>query len=94
MSAFQSTSHWILIYLGLSRPGLTTVGSPLGLADIDFEDSTKDGLVIDPFLSEIPSLVGGGEAIIRAVDGLQFASPDMLYALSQHVRFGLTKSHV
>ncbi|KAK0494473.1 carbohydrate esterase family 9 protein [Armillaria luteobubalina] len=65
---------------GSIAPGLTGVGSPLGLVDIDYEDSTKDGLVIDPFLSEIPSLVGGGEAIIRAVDGLQFASPDMLLA--------------
>ncbi|KAK0220507.1 carbohydrate esterase family 9 protein [Armillaria fumosa] len=65
---------------GSIAPGLTAVGSPLGLADIDSVDSTKDGLVIDPFLSEIPSLVGGEEAIIRAVDGLQFASPDMLLA--------------
>ncbi|KAK0457981.1 uncharacterized protein EV420DRAFT_1643335 [Desarmillaria tabescens] len=70
--------------------GLTTVGSPLGLADIDFEDSTKDGLVIDPFLSEIPNLVVGEETIIRAVDGLQFASPDMLSYLRLPYRGGVT----
>ncbi|KAK0452688.1 carbohydrate esterase family 9 protein [Armillaria borealis] len=73
---------------GSIAPGLTTVGSSLGLADIDLEDSTKDGLAIDPFLPNIPSLVGGGESIIRAVDGLQFASPDMLLAY----RGGVTTS--
>ncbi|KAK0203390.1 hypothetical protein DFS33DRAFT_1383654 [Desarmillaria ectypa] len=75
---------------GSIAPGLTTVGLPLGLVDIDFEDSTKDGLVIDPFLSEIPSLVGGGETIIRAVDGLQFASPDMLLAYRGGVTTAVT----
>ncbi|PBK90230.1 carbohydrate esterase family 9 protein [Armillaria gallica] len=75
---------------GSIAPGLTSVGSPLGLADIDFEDSTKDGVVIDPFLSDIPSLVGGGEAIIRAVDGLQFASPDMLLAYRGGVTTAVT----
>ncbi|KAK0458000.1 carbohydrate esterase family 9 protein [Desarmillaria tabescens] len=75
---------------GSIAPGLTTVGSPLGLADIDFEDSTKDGPVIDPFSSEIPNLAGGEEAIIRAVDGLQFASPDMLLAYRGGVTIAVT----
>ncbi|KAG7441138.1 carbohydrate esterase family 9 protein [Guyanagaster necrorhizus] len=75
---------------GSIAPGLITVGSPLGLTDIDLEDSTKDGLVIDPLLSEIPNLVGGGETVIRAVDGLQFASPDMLLAYRGGVTTAVT----
>ncbi|KAK0193022.1 carbohydrate esterase family 9 protein [Armillaria mellea] len=82
--------RWINLMGGSLAPGLTSVGSPLGLADIDSEDSTKDGLVFDSFLTEIPRLVEEEEAIIRAVDGLQFASPDMLLAYRGGVTTAVT----
>ena len=64
---------------GSLAPGLTTFGSPIGLVEIRFEPSTNDGEVYDPLDKDVPSLVGGGEqAIIRAVDGLQFGGRNTL----------------
>ena len=57
---------------GSLAPGLTTFGSLLGLVEIQMEKSTNDGVVFDPLTGRVPSIVGGDEAVIRAVDGLQF----------------------
>lgn len=63
---------------GSLAPGLTTFGSPLGLVEIQMEKSTNDGVVIDPLMGKVPSIVGGDEAVIRAVDGLQFEGRNTL----------------
>ncbi|KAG6845918.1 hypothetical protein H0H87_000724 [Tephrocybe sp. NHM501043] len=65
---------------GSVSPGLLTFGSPLGLGEIAGESSTKDGKVFDPFRTKVPSIVGGDGSVIQAVDGLQFAGRDTLYA--------------
>lgn len=60
-------------------PGLTTFGSPIGLVEIRLEPSTNDGLVYDPLIDDVPSIIGGGEqSIIRAADGLQFGGRNTL----------------
>ncbi|PBK99152.1 carbohydrate esterase family 9 protein [Armillaria gallica] len=65
---------------GSVAPGFVSFGSALGLSHISGEASTNDGPVIGPLLSKVPSILGGDEAVIRASDGLQFASRDSLLA--------------
>lgn len=60
-----------------SSPGLVSYGSPLGLEEIQGEQSTHDGVVLDPLSNDIPDLLAGNE-VIMAVDGLQFAGRDTL----------------
>lgn len=60
-------------------PGLVSFGSPLGLQHIDQEPSTNDGDVPDPLVKSIPKIMGGDTMIVRASDGLEFASRDALY---------------
>jgi hypothetical protein len=67
---------------GSLSPGLVTYGSPVGLQHIDQEASTNDGNVYDPLRKAMPDILGGDSAIIRAADGLQFASRDALYVSS------------
>lgn len=64
---------------GSISPGLVSFGSPLGLQEIEAEDSTNDGDVLDPLTDSIPKILRGGESIISAVDGLQFAGRSALY---------------
>ncbi|KIM80183.1 hypothetical protein PILCRDRAFT_73396 [Piloderma croceum F 1598] len=76
---------------GSLAPGLTTFGSPIGLVEIRLEPSTNDGKVYDPLHKDPPSLVGGGEqAIIRAVDGLQFGGRNTLLAYRGGVTTAVT----
>lgn len=63
---------------GSLAPGLTSFGSPLGLVEIEGEMSTQDGPVFDPLSGTVPGIAGGDGAVIRAVDGLQFATRDAL----------------
>lgn len=66
------------IYSGITfSPGLVSYGSPLGLEEIEQEESTHDGAVLDPLSSDIPNVLAGHEVIL-AVDGLQFAGRDTL----------------
>ena len=58
-------------------PGLVSYGSPLGLEEIQGEESTHDGVVLDPLSSDIPDLLAGNEVML-AIDGLQFAGRDTL----------------
>lgn len=67
---------------GSLAPGMTSFGAPLGLGEIAGESSTKDGQVFDPLSGSVPSIVGGDGAVIRAADGLQFATRDALYVWS------------
>lgn len=57
---------------GSLSPGLVTYGTNIGLEEIQAESSTRDGVVFDPLIDKIPSVVGGDGAIIRASDGLSF----------------------
>ncbi|KAI1784449.1 composite domain of metallo-dependent hydrolase [Ganoderma leucocontextum] len=56
---------------GAISPGLTTYGSALGLEEIQGEASTRDGRAPAP---DVLGIAGGGGALVRAVDGLQFAT--------------------
>ena len=49
----------------------------MGLNHIDQEESTNDGSVSSPLSLEPPRILGKG-SVIRAVDGLQFATRDAL----------------
>lgn len=75
---------------GSISPGLTSFGSPLGLVEIDAEDSTNDGLVFDPLIEKVPSIMGGDAALVRAVDGLQFGGRNALLAYRSGVVNAIT----
>ncbi|KAJ3516436.1 hypothetical protein NLJ89_g1119 [Agrocybe chaxingu] len=75
---------------GSVSPGLVSFGSPLGLEHINQEPSTNDGNVIDPLRYTVPDVLGGDSAMIRAVDGLQYASRDALLAYRAGVTVGVT----
>ncbi|KAH9930391.1 carbohydrate esterase family 9 protein [Amylocystis lapponica] len=75
---------------GSVAPGFTTYGAPLGLEEIAQEPSTNDGYVYDPLIAPVPSILGGDEAIVRAVDGLQYGGRDMLLAYRAGVTTGIT----
>lgn len=85
-----STSEFIDLRGGSISPGLTTFGSPLGLVEIDAEASTNDGLVFDPLVDRVPSIVGGDAALVRAVDGLQFGGRNALLAYRSGVLKAIT----
>ncbi len=73
--------HPIIVDLegGSIAPGLVSSGSALGLHDIATEESTSDGFVFDSLTGvRSPSIVGGDEAAIRALDGLKFNKRDQL----------------
>jgi hypothetical protein len=63
---------------GSISPGLVSFGSQLGLEEINQESSTNDGAVYDPLTKAIPKILGGDGAMVRAVDGLQYATRDAL----------------
>ncbi|KAF9460668.1 carbohydrate esterase family 9 protein [Collybia nuda] len=73
---------------GSIAPGLTTFGSPIGLVEIRLEPSTTDGVVFDPLIGGAPTIIGGDDAVIRAVDGLQFEGRNALLAY----RGGVTRA--
>lgn len=65
---------------GSISPALISFGSQLGLQEISGEASTVDGAVLEPLKGDLPSVLGQGkDAVIRAVDGLQFETRDALY---------------
>lgn len=64
---------------GSISPALVSFGSSLGLQDISGEESTTDGTVYDALSGKkIPTILGGDDSIIKAVDGLQFGTRDAL----------------
>lgn len=75
---------------GSIAPGFTTFGSPLGLEEIDAESSTNDGVVYDPLVQKVPSVLGPETTLIRAVDGLQFGGRSALLAYRAGVVSGIT----
>lgn len=68
---------------GSIAPGLVTFGAPIGLQEIEQEQSTNDGSVYDPLVDGLPDIFGDEEGdgvgvLIRAVDGLQFGTRNAL----------------
>ncbi|KAF5370700.1 hypothetical protein D9758_002026 [Tetrapyrgos nigripes] len=74
---------------GSLSPSLVTFDSPLGLSNIDQEDSTNDGMVLDPLLQNLPKVLGD-DALVRAVDGLEFQTRDALLAYRSGVTLAVT----
>jgi len=67
---------------GALSPGLVSFGAPLGLEEIQQEESTNDGIVIDPLAKVTPKILDDGEGgVIRAVDGLAFMGRDTLWVM-------------
>lgn len=61
---------------GSITPGFVSYGSRLGLQHIDLEDSTNDGTILDALQGGLPNIMGGDMAVVRAADGLVYASRD------------------
>ncbi|KAK2464537.1 hypothetical protein APHAL10511_003444 [Amanita phalloides] len=75
---------------GSLTPALATFGSPLGLVEIDLEETTNDGNVLDPLTEgNLPNIMGN-KTVIRAVDGLQFGGRDTLLAYRSGVSTSIT----
>ena len=66
---------------GALTPGLATVGSELGTDEIQNpkEVSTKDGTAPDGLTAGLSPLAGGMGGIVRAEDGLLFATRNAQY---------------
>ncbi|TDL19418.1 carbohydrate esterase family 9 protein [Rickenella mellea] len=75
---------------GSISPGLVSFGTNLGLQEIAMEHSTIDGAVTDALTEKVPKIVGGDNAVIRAVDGLQFSTRDSLLAYRAGVTSAIT----
>lgn len=73
---FEEADAVIDLKGGAISPGLISFGSPLGLEEIEAEPSTADGYAYDQLTGPVPGIVGGDTSLIRAVDGLQFATRD------------------
>lgn len=80
-----SSNHSIYSNISFS-PGLVSYGSPLGLEEIQGEQSTHDGAVLDPLSGDVPNVLAGHEVML-AVDGLQFAGRDTLSVFFFFFRF-------
>jgi hypothetical protein len=82
IEGFFSTNHngvdLIDLNGGSISPALTSFGSALGLEEIGLEDSTNDGVVIDQLTGFVPQLMAAEGSIIRALDGLRFATRNAL----------------
>lgn len=87
-SSIEGEAEIIDLKGGSVAPGLTTFGSTLGLSEIDGEPSTGDGLVYDPLIRNVPSILGNA-ALARAVDGLQFSGRSTLLAYRSGVVNGI-----
>lgn len=81
--------EWSDLDGGSICPALVSYGSPLGLEEIHDEKSTRDGVVLDPLVDRIPGVLNGSE-VIRAVDGLLFATRDALLAYRAGVTSAVT----
>ncbi|KAJ3987627.1 composite domain of metallo-dependent hydrolase [Lentinula detonsa] len=89
-TSLNVNSRTVDLHGGSLAPGLLSYGSPLGLVHIAGEETTQDGEVFDGLTDEVPSILGGNSAVIRAVDGLQFTTRDALLAYRSGVTTGVT----
>ncbi|KAJ6469481.1 hypothetical protein C8R45DRAFT_432289 [Mycena sanguinolenta] len=80
------------IYLDLEGgsifPGLVSYGSTLGLTHIIGEASTNDGPVFDPLSMKVPDIIDA--SVIKAADGLLFATRDAFLAYRSGVTSAIT----
>ncbi|THH05912.1 hypothetical protein EW146_g9771 [Bondarzewia mesenterica] len=63
---------------GSLAPALIAFGSALGLEEIQYESTTGDGSLYDPFTGDVPSILDDTGGIVRAVDALQFQTRNAL----------------
>jgi imidazolonepropionase-like amidohydrolase len=89
-TAISADAQVIDLRGGSINPGLVSFGSPLGLEEINQESSTNDGAVYDPLIKVVPKMLGGDGTLVRAVDGLQYATRDALLAYRAGVTTGIT----
>ncbi|KAF6761228.1 hypothetical protein DFP72DRAFT_959128 [Ephemerocybe angulata] len=90
LASFVNPSvEWVSLEGGSISPALVSYGSFLGLHEIDQEKSTNDGKINDLLKKENPSILGEG-ALIRAADGLEFATRDALLAYRAGATVGIT----
>ncbi|KAJ7253708.1 carbohydrate esterase family 9 protein [Mycena haematopus] len=73
---------------GSISPGLVSYGSPLGLTHIGGEPSSNDGPVFDPLSMTVPEIID--RTVIKAADGLLFATRDTLLAYRSGVTSAVT----
>lgn len=85
----SNDAEWSDLDGGSICPALMSYGSPLGLEEIHDEKATRDGVVLDPLTDRIPTVLSGNE-VIRAVDGLLFATRDALLAYRAGVTSAVT----
>ena len=67
---------------GILAPAFISFGSNLGLQEIPHEPSTGDGLHLDPFVVNIPEVLGDPGGIVQAADALEFQTRNALYDFS------------
>jgi imidazolonepropionase-like amidohydrolase len=75
--ATDSTT-FVNLHGGSISPGLMSFGSPLGLEEIAGEPSTGNGVLYNPLVDNIPSILGDIGGVVRAVDALQFGTRNAL----------------
>lgn len=85
----SNDAEWSDLDGGSICPALISYGSPLGLEEIHDEKSTRDGAVLDPLADRIPRVLSGNK-VIRAVDGLLFATRDAFLAYRAGVTSAVT----
>lgn len=66
---------------GSVGPGLMTFGSPIGTEEISGEPSTGGGPLLNAYDKNTPSILKDTVGVVRAVDGLMFATRNALYVL-------------
>ncbi|EMD40502.1 hypothetical protein CERSUDRAFT_121244 [Gelatoporia subvermispora B] len=75
---------------GSISPSFMAFGSPLGLEEIQSEPSTGNGAPYDPFIRDVPDILGDTGGVVRTVDGLQFGTRDALIAYRAGVTYATT----
>lgn len=63
---------------GSIAPSFLSYGSPLGTEEIESEPSTGDGPLYDPFVKDVPRILGDTGGLVRTADGLQFGTRNAL----------------
>lgn len=77
-TSYTSSSNVVDLHGGSISPGLMSFGSRLGLEEIAYELSTGDGTQYNPFVKNIPEILGDVSGVLKAMDALQFATRDAL----------------
>ncbi|OCH94314.1 hypothetical protein OBBRIDRAFT_823596 [Obba rivulosa] len=86
----STTDATIDLHGGSISPSFMAFGSPLGLEEIQSEQSTGNGAPYDPFVRDVPAILGDAGGVIRTVDGLQFGTRDALIAHRAGVTYATT----